>query len=38
LLDSQVSLLRAELRHVRALADRRAAFAALEASAGEKLR
>ncbi len=38
LLDSQVSLLRAELRHVRALADRRVAFAALEASAGEKLR
>lgn len=38
LLDGQVSLLRAQLRHVRALADRRAAFAALEASAGEKLR
>lgn len=38
LLDSQVSLLRAELRHVRALADRRSAFAALEAAVGEKLR
>jgi outer membrane protein TolC len=38
LLDSQVSLLRAELREVRALADRRTAFAALEAAAGEKLR
>jgi outer membrane protein TolC len=38
LLDSQVSLLRAELRHIRALADRRVAFAALEATAGEKLR
>lgn len=38
LLDSQVSLLHAELRHVRALADRRVAFAALEATAGEKLR
>ncbi len=38
LLDSQVSLLRAELRGVRALADRRAAYAALEVAAGEKLR
>ena len=38
LLDSQVSLLTAELRLARALADRRAAFAALETSAGEKLR
>jgi outer membrane protein TolC len=38
LLDSQVSLLRAELREVRALADRRQAFAALEAAAGESLR
>lgn len=38
LLDSQVRLLRAELQHVRALADRRAAFAALEATTGETLR
>jgi outer membrane protein TolC len=38
LLDSQVSLLRAELREVRALANRRQAFAALEAAAGEGLR
>ncbi len=38
LLDSQVSLLRAELRGVRALADRRTAYAALEVAAGEKLR
>jgi len=38
LLDSQVSVLRAELRHARTRADRRAAFAALETSAGEKLR
>jgi cobalt-zinc-cadmium efflux system outer membrane protein len=38
LLDSQVRLLNAELRRVRAQADRRAAFAALEAAVGEKLR
>ena len=38
LLDSQVSLLRAQLRGVRASADRRAAYAALEVAAGEKLR
>jgi len=38
LLDSQVRLLGAELRLVRARADRRRAFAALEAAAGEKLR
>jgi outer membrane protein TolC len=38
LLDSQVSLLRAELRLVRARADRRVAFAALETAVGEKLR
>lgn len=38
LLDSQVSRLHAELRLVRARADRRIAFAALEAAAGEKLR
>lgn len=38
LLDSQLSLLRAELRRVRAVADRRVAFATLEAAAGEKLR
>jgi len=38
LLDSQVRLLDAELRHVRALAGRRSAFAALEAALGEKLR
>jgi cobalt-zinc-cadmium efflux system outer membrane protein len=38
LLDSQVGLLRAELREVRALADRRAAFASLEVAAGEDLR
>ena len=38
LLDSQVRLQRAELQHVRALADRRAAFAALEAAMGEGLR
>jgi outer membrane protein TolC len=38
LLDSQVRLLDAELRRVRALADRRQAFAALEHAAGEKLR
>jgi len=38
LLDSQVRLLDAELRLVRARADRRRAFAALEAAAGEKLR
>ncbi|MGH0036003.1 MAG: TolC family protein [Myxococcota bacterium] len=38
LLDSQVSLLSAELREVRALADRRVAFAALEAAVGEVLR
>jgi cobalt-zinc-cadmium efflux system outer membrane protein len=38
LLDSQVRLLGAELRLVRARADRRLAFAALESAAGEKLR
>jgi outer membrane protein TolC len=38
LLDSQLRALDADLRHVRALADRRLAFAALEAAAGEKLR
>ena len=38
LLDSQVRLLNAELRLVRAEADRRQAFAALEAAAGEALR
>lgn len=38
LLDSQVRLLDAELRHQRSLADRRGAFAALEATLGEKLR
>ncbi len=38
LLDSQVRLLDAELRLARARADRRAAFASLEAAAGEKLR
>jgi outer membrane protein TolC len=38
LLDSHVRLLRAELQHVRALADRRAAFAALEAASGRSLR
>ncbi len=38
LLDSQVRLLDAELRLVRARADRRVAFASLEAAAGEKLR
>jgi len=38
LLDSQVSLLGAELRLARARADKRRAFAALEAAAGEKLR
>ncbi|MBJ22590.1 MAG: TolC family protein [bacterium] len=38
LLDSQVRLLGAELRLVRARADKRRAFAALEAAAGEKLR
>jgi outer membrane protein TolC len=38
LLDSQVRLLDAELRLVRARADKRRAFAALEAAAGEKLR
>jgi outer membrane protein TolC len=38
LLDSQITLLRAELRLVRARSDRRSAFAALEAAAGEKLR
>lgn len=38
MLDSQVSLFRAELKAVRALADRRSAFAALEAAAGENLR
>jgi outer membrane protein TolC len=38
LLDSQVRLLDAELRLARARADKRGAFAALEAAAGEKLR
>lgn len=38
LVDSQVSLLGAELALVRAEADRRGAFAALEAAAGETLR
>jgi len=38
LLDSQVRLLGAELRLVRARADKRRAFAALESAAGEKLR
>jgi len=38
LLDSQVRLLDAELRLVRARADRRVAFAALESATGEKLR
>ncbi len=38
LLDSQVRLLNAELRLVRAEADRRQAYAALEAAAGETLR
>jgi outer membrane protein TolC len=38
LLDSQVRLLDAELRHVRAATDRRLAYAALEAAVGETLR
>jgi outer membrane protein TolC len=38
LIDSQVSLLEAELALVRAQADRRSAFAALEAAVGETLR
>jgi cobalt-zinc-cadmium efflux system outer membrane protein len=38
LVDSQVSLLEAELALVRAVADRRSVFAALEAAAGETLR
>jgi outer membrane protein TolC len=38
LLNSQVRLLDAELRLTRARADKRLAFAALEAAAGEKLR
>jgi outer membrane protein TolC len=38
LLDSQVRLLGSELRLVRARADKRLAFAALESAAGEKLR
>lgn len=38
LVDSQIRLLEAELRLVRAMADRRMAYAALEAAAGEKLR
>ena len=38
LLDSQVRLLGAELRLVRAQADKRRAFAALETASGEKLR
>jgi cobalt-zinc-cadmium efflux system outer membrane protein len=38
LIDSQVSLLEAELRLERAWADRRAAFAAVEAEVGETLR
>jgi outer membrane protein TolC len=38
LIDSQVSLLRAQLRLERAIADRRTAFAALEAAVGTSLR
>ena len=38
LIDSQVTLLESELRLVRAWADRRGAFAALEAETGEDLR
>jgi outer membrane protein TolC len=38
LLDSQVRLLEAELQLVRAVADRRRSYAALEAAAGERLR
>ena len=38
LLDSQVRLPAAELRRVRAVADRRLAYAALEAAVGETLR
>jgi outer membrane protein TolC len=38
LIDSQVSLLEAELRLVRAVADRREAFATIEAAFGESLR
>ncbi len=38
LVDSQMRVLDSELRLVRAVADRRAAFAALEAAVGEKLR
>lgn len=38
LLDSQVRLLAAELERVRALADRRVAFSALEAALGEAIR
>ncbi len=38
LIDSQVSLLNAQLRLERAIADRRAAFAAVEASVGAALR
>ena len=38
LLDSQVRLLKSELRLVRAEADRRRAYATLEAAAGERLR
>jgi len=38
LIDSQVSLLDAELRRLRAVADRREAFAALEAALGKELR
>jgi outer membrane protein TolC len=38
LLDSQVRMQNAELRRVRAVADRRVAFARLEAAAGEVLR
>jgi outer membrane protein TolC len=38
LLDSQVKLLDAELGLVRAVTDRRAAFAALEGAVGEVLR
>jgi outer membrane protein TolC len=38
LIDSQVRLLDAELSLVRAVADRRAAFAALESAIGKELR
>ena len=38
LVDSQMRVFDSELRLVRAVADRRAAFAAIEAAVGEKLR